>query len=211
MQDMFSWLLSIYVCLFSRYSGGLYVNSASQIIDNFDVARYALMASCFAILILSFFMLIRPTTLLLARTINQVNSMMLLLPPSIRHKEMIVFISENMSSDWNVSPSPLSIYHCTHGPLQGSWLKATVSYPCVTLAHYHCIVYMWAFLYFWALIFRWVLSYHFMFSLILFLEWVSTRSLALYNCTVVIMSNSVPSIFKWFYVKNWMCHHKTLR
>ena len=85
--------------LFSRYSGGLYVNAVSQTIDNFDVLRYVLVALCFFILILSFFMLIRPTTLLLARTINQANSMMLLLPPQIVHKEIQVYITENMSSD----------------------------------------------------------------------------------------------------------------
>jgi len=95
---MFS-LTRILVYLLSRYSGGLYVNAVSQTIDNFDVLRYVLVALCFFILILSFFMLIRPTTLLLARTINQANSMMLLLPPQMLHKEIQVYINENMSSD----------------------------------------------------------------------------------------------------------------
>jgi len=50
-------------------------------------------------LFLSYFLLIRPTTL--ARTINQANAMMLLLPPQIIRavKEIQTFVDENISKE----------------------------------------------------------------------------------------------------------------
>lgn len=84
-----------------RYSGALYVNSTIRLINDFNLTRYTLVIACFCILFLSYFLLIRPTTMLLARTINQANAMMLLLPPQIIRavKEIQTFVDENISKE----------------------------------------------------------------------------------------------------------------
>lgn len=84
-----------------RYSGALYVNSTIRLINDFNLTRYTLVIACFCVLFISYFLLIRPTTMLLARTINQANAMMLLLPPQIIRavKEIQIFVDENISKE----------------------------------------------------------------------------------------------------------------
>jgi len=83
------------------YSGSIYRQIALEEIDKFTDFRIALIAVCASFVAFSYFALIRPTTVLLARSCHQANSMMTLLPSGvIRHVPAVQsFIEDNLSSE----------------------------------------------------------------------------------------------------------------
>jgi len=89
-----------FVTHFISYSNAVYKESAVMEISFFNNVRFILIGVCFGLIFLSYFILVRPTTIILARTCRQANAMMLLLPPQIlRFSEAArAFTDENVSS-----------------------------------------------------------------------------------------------------------------
>ena len=84
-----------------RYSSLLFEKTAFRSTDHFYYVRVILVSACSITLFIFYFLLLRPTSIVLARTSAQANAMMTLLPAqTLWHvKEVQHFIRDNLEID----------------------------------------------------------------------------------------------------------------
>jgi len=83
------------------YSGAIYRQMALEEMARFTDTRILLVVLCASLIFISYFALIRPTTLILARSCHQANAIMLILPPQLARILPAAqrFTEENLSKD----------------------------------------------------------------------------------------------------------------